>query len=143
MESNYNPKKMIVSAAGKVNHDDFVEQISKTCSNLPKGTSYNRIAANYLGGEYREEKDLEQIHFIASFEGTDLHHEDYYSLLVYNSLLGEGMSSKLFQEIRRREVWCILFPHLLFHFLILAYLEFTLAQVKNKLKNLFLSCAMN
>ena len=102
MESNYNPKKMIVSAAGKVNHDDFVERISKTCSNLPKGTSDNRIAANYLGGEYREEKDLEQIHFIASFEGTDLHHEDYYSLLVYNSLLGEGMSSKLFQEIREK-----------------------------------------
>jgi hypothetical protein len=93
MESNYNPKKMIVSAAGKVNHDDFVERISKTCFNLPKGTSDNRIAANYIGGEYREEKDLEQIHFIASFEGTDLHHEDYYSLLVYNSLLGEGMSS--------------------------------------------------
>jgi predicted Zn-dependent peptidase len=35
-------------------------------------------------------------------KGIDLHHEDYYSLLVYSSLLGEGMSSKLFQEIREK-----------------------------------------
>ena len=102
MVSNYNPKKMIVSAAGKVAHDKFVEQISKTCSNLPKGTTDNRVVANYKGGEYREEKDLEQIHLITCFKGINIHHEDYYSLLVYNTLLGEGMSSKLFQEIREK-----------------------------------------
>ena len=102
MVSNYNPKKMIVSAAGKVDHDKFVEQISKACSNLPKGTKDNRVVANYKGGEYREEKDLEQIHLITCFKGINIHHEDYYSLLVYNSLLGEGMSSKLFQEIREK-----------------------------------------
>jgi len=45
---------------------------------------------------------LEQIHLITCFKGTDLHHEDYYSFLVYSSLLGEGMSSKLFQEIREK-----------------------------------------
>ncbi len=102
MVSNYNPKKMIVSAAGKVDHDKFVEQISKACSNLPKGTKDNRVVANYKGGEYREVKDLEQIHLITCFKGINIHHEDYYSLLVYNSLLGEGMSSKLFQEIREK-----------------------------------------
>ena len=102
MASNYNPKKMIVSAAGKVDHDKFVEQISKACSNLPKGTKDNRVVANYKGGEYREEKELEQIHLITCFKGINIHHEDYYSLLVYNTLLGEGMSSKLFQEIREK-----------------------------------------
>ena len=102
MTSNYNPKKMVVSAAGKIDHDEFVDRISKACLNLPKGTTDNRVVANYIGGEYREEKDLEQIHFIACLKGIDLHHEDYYSLLVYSSLLGEGMSSKLFQEIREK-----------------------------------------
>ncbi|MBI04920.1 MAG: peptidase M16 [Pelagibacteraceae bacterium] len=102
MTSNYNPKKMIVSAAGKINHEEFVDRIIKSCTNLPKGTVENRFKSNYKGGEYREEKDLEQIHLIASFEGTDFYHEDYYSLLVYNSILGEGMSSKLFQEIREK-----------------------------------------
>jgi len=102
MDSNYNPKKMIVSAAGKIDHNEFVDKISKSCINLPKGTTDNRVVASYKGGEYREEKDLEQIHLIACFEGIDFHHEDYYSLLVYNSILGEGMSSKLFQEIREK-----------------------------------------
>ena len=102
MTSNYNPKKMVVSAAGKINHNEFVDRISKACFNLPNGTVDNRVVANYIGGEYREQKDLEQIHLIACFKGIDLHHEDYHSLLVYNSLLGEGMSSKLFQEIREK-----------------------------------------
>ena len=94
---------MVVSAAGKIDHDEFVDRISKACLNLPKGTTDNRIVANYIGGEYREEKDLEQIHLITCFKGIDLHHEDYYSLLVYSSLLGEGMSSKLFQENKRKK----------------------------------------
>ena len=102
MLSNYNPKKMIISAAGKINHKEFVEQISKTCSNLPKGNQNNRLPAQYKGGEYREEKDLEQIHLLLGFEGINYHHDDYYSLLVYSSILGGGMSSRLFQEIREK-----------------------------------------
>jgi len=102
MTSHYNPNKMIVSAAGKINHDEFVEQISKSCVNLPIGTTNNRETSKYFSGEYREEKDLEQIHLLLGFEGIDYHSEDYYSLLVYSSLLGGGMSSRLFQEIREK-----------------------------------------
>ena len=50
--------------------------------------------------EYREEK-LEQIHLLLGFEGIDYHHDDYYSLLVFSSLLGGGIS-RLFQEIREK-----------------------------------------
>ena len=102
MISHYNPKKMIISAAGKVEHEEFVKHISLACSNLPSGTKNNRVAANYIGGEYREEKKLEQIHLLLGFKGIDFHHEDYYSSLVYSSLLGGGMSSRLFQEIREK-----------------------------------------
>ena len=102
MMSHYNPNKMIVSAAGKINHEEFVEQITKACINLPVGTTNNRQLSKYVSGEYREKKDLEQIHLLLGFEGIDYHHEDYYSLLVYSSLLGGGMSSRLFQEIREK-----------------------------------------
>ncbi len=102
MMSHYNPKKMVVSAAGKINHDEFVEQISKLCVSLPQGNTNNREISRYVSGEYREEKDLEQIHLLLGFEGIDYHSEDYYSLLVYSSLLGGGMSSRLFQEIREK-----------------------------------------
>lgn len=102
MMSHYNPKKMVISAAGKVNHDEFVDQIIKKCVNLPNGEKNNRQPSKYAAGEYREEKKLEQIHLLLGFEGIDFHHKDYYSLLVYSSLLGGGMSSRLFQEIREK-----------------------------------------
>ena len=102
MMNHYNPKKMIISAAGKINHDEFVESIKKTCTNLPLGLTNSRVKANYQSGEYREDKKLEQIHLLLGFEGVDYHHKDFYSLLVYSSLLGGGMSSRLFQEIREK-----------------------------------------
>ena len=102
MMNHYNPKKMIISAAGKINHDKFVESISKACTNLPSGLVNSRDKADYKSGEYREDKKLEQIHLLLGFEGVDYHHDDYYSLLVYSSLLGGGMSSRLFQEIREK-----------------------------------------
>ena len=102
MMNHYNPKKMVISAAGKINHDEFVEMIKKSCTKLPVGNANNREKANYISGEYREEKKLEQIHLLLGFEGIDYHHDDYYSLLVFSSLLGGGMSSSLFQEIREK-----------------------------------------
>ena len=102
MMSNYNPTKMVVSAAGKIDHNEFVQLIQKSCTNLPKGLINNREKSLYVSGEYREKKDLEQIHLLLGFKGLDYHDDDYYSLLVYSSLLGGGMSSRLFQEIREK-----------------------------------------
>ena len=102
MVSHYNPNKMVISVAGKIDHNKFVDQITKTCINLPMGDVNDRLTSKYISGEYREEKNLEQIHLLLGFEGIDYHHEDYYSLLVYSSLLGGGMSSRLFQEIREK-----------------------------------------
>ena len=102
MINHYHPKKMIVSASGKIDHDKFVEDIKSSFTNLPLGTNNNRIKSNYKSGEYREQKKLEQIHLLLGFEGIDYHHEDYYSLMIYSSLLGGGMSSRLFQEIREK-----------------------------------------
>ena len=102
MADNYNPKKMIISAAGKINHDQFVEMIKNSCTNLPIGKSNKREKVNFLSGEYREEKKLEQIHLLLGFEGIDLYHDDYFSLDIFASLLGGGMSSRLFQEIREK-----------------------------------------
>ena len=102
MESHYNPKKMVISAAGKIDHNKFVELIKKSCNNLPNGNTNNRVKAKYNSGEYREQKKLEQIHLLVGFEGIDYHHEDYYSLMIFSSLLGGGMSSRLFQEIREK-----------------------------------------
>ena len=102
MQSNYHPSKMVVSAAGKINHDEFVDQIANSMQNLPKGNLEQRIKAEYKGGEYREDKDLEQIHLILGFEGLNYHDDDYDALRVYSAIMGAGGSSRLFQEIREK-----------------------------------------
>ncbi len=102
MQSNYHPTKMVVSAAGKINHDEFVEQISNSMTNLPKGKINERIKAIYKGGEYREDKELEQIHLVLGFKGLDYYDADYYALNIYSAIMGAGMSSRLFQEIREK-----------------------------------------
>ena len=102
MENHYHPKKMVVSAAGKINHDEFVEQITNSMNNLPQGKIDNRIKATYKGGEYREEKDLEQVHLMLGFEGLNCHDDDYDALRVYSAIMGKGGSSRLFQEIREK-----------------------------------------
>ena len=102
MNEHYNPKKMVISAAGKVDHDSFVEQLKAKLNNLPNGKSDLPEKANFKSGEYREDKKLEQIHLMLGFEGIDYYHDDYYSLEIYDSLIGGGMSSRLFQEIREK-----------------------------------------
>ncbi len=102
MEHNYHPNKMIVSAAGNINHDELVEKISKSMINLPKGNLVERKKASYKGGEYREEKELEQIHLTLGFEGLDFYDENFYALKIYTAIMGAGMSSRLFQEIREK-----------------------------------------
>ena len=87
MQSNYHPTKMVVSAAGKINHDEFVEQISNSMTNLPKGKISDRIKATYKGGEYREDKKLEQIHVILGFEGLDFFDDDIYALKIYSAIM--------------------------------------------------------
>ena len=102
MNHHYNPKKMVVSAAGKINHEQFVDQIAESMVNLPSGKENNRVKASYVGGEYREDKDLEQIHLVLGFEGLNYHDDDFYALQVYATIMGAGGSSRLFQEIREK-----------------------------------------
>ncbi|PPR45069.1 MAG: putative zinc protease [Alphaproteobacteria bacterium MarineAlpha5_Bin11] len=102
MENYYHPKKMVVSAAGKINHDDFVDQIANSMLKLPNGKKNNRVKASYAGGEYREEKELEQVHLVMGFKGLDYYDKDRDALRVYSALMGAGGSSRLFQEIREK-----------------------------------------
>ena len=102
MHNYYHPEKMVFTAAGKIDHDDFVNMIKRSIQKLPQGKLKKRSKASYKGGEYREEKKLEQIHLALGFEGLNLHDENYETLQVYASLMGSGMSSRLFQEIREK-----------------------------------------
>ena len=58
--------------------------------------------ARYRGGDLREEKDLEQVHLVLGFPGVSYADDDYYVASTLSTVLGGGMSSRLFQEIREK-----------------------------------------
>jgi predicted Zn-dependent peptidase len=97
---HYGPDDMVVAAAGRIDHAWFCEAVSNAFDALPSGGGPAPEPAVYRGGDRRETRDLEQVHLILGLEGVGYHDPDYYGSLVLSTLLGGGMSSRLFQEVR-------------------------------------------
>jgi predicted Zn-dependent peptidase len=102
MRSQYAPPSMIVAAAGRVEHDRFVDMATKAFGDLPDPCQRETEDATYKGGDFRETRDLEQVHVLMGLEGIPYGDEDFHAASVYCTLLGGGMSSRLFQEIREK-----------------------------------------
>ena len=60
------------------------------------------MPADYNGGEFREARDLDQVHIVLGFPCVGYGEPDYYPTMLLSTLLGGGMSSRLFQEIREK-----------------------------------------
>lgn len=99
---HYGASGMILAAAGNVDHDAFVEQVRQGFASLPAAGDTSYEAARYVGGEYRDDQELEQVHLVLGFPGVSFSDPDYYASMVLATLLGGGMSSRLFQEIREQ-----------------------------------------
>ena len=102
MKNFYRPDKMVFSVSGNFEENHILDLIDKHFLNLPQGTEDHSPKANYQGGEFRQDKDLEQVNIILGFEGVDFYSDLYYPTAVYSTVLGSGMSSRLFQEIREK-----------------------------------------
>lgn len=102
MGTHYKPPRMVISAAGNVDHDAFVALVSEYF-NLPKETAGpDFIKATYTGGDRRTQRDLEQLHLLMGLPAVSMHTPEYYTLQLYSNILGGGMSSRLFQEVREK-----------------------------------------
>jgi predicted Zn-dependent peptidase len=102
MGTHYTPPRMIFAAAGKLDHDVIVAMVEAQFSRVEAGIVEQPEAALYRGGDIRETRDLEQVHFVLGFESVGFHDPDYYAIAVAASTLAGGMSSRLFQEIREK-----------------------------------------
>jgi predicted Zn-dependent peptidase len=100
--SHYGSRNMVAVAAGRIEHDRFVADIDAAFSGLAASTRATDGAAQYRGGDYHESRELEQVHVVLGFPSVDQRHPDYYAHAVYATLLGGGMSSRLFQEVREK-----------------------------------------
>ncbi len=107
MGENYAPENMVLAAAGAVDHDAIVAQAIEIFGGLSRRSSViPYLPARFTGGEKRELKKLEQVHFTLGFEGPDYLSDDIYTAQIYSSALGGGISSRLFQEIRENRGLC-------------------------------------
>ncbi len=99
----YTPGRLVISAAGNVNHGDLLRQVERMFDHLPEDTEQTAEPARYgNGGDHRTEKALEQSHIVLGFEGISRHDDAYYTAAALSTILGGGMSSRLFQEIREK-----------------------------------------
>ncbi|MES2845100.1 MAG: pitrilysin family protein [Pseudomonadota bacterium] len=106
VKEHYGPDQMILAAAGGVDHDSIVEQATALFGHLKRVGDWTIQPARFSGGERREVKDLEQVHFALAFEGPGYRSEDVYAAQVYATAMGGGMSSRLFQKIREERGLC-------------------------------------
>jgi predicted Zn-dependent peptidase len=102
MRRHYGPSRMVVAAAGAVDHDQLVELTKKHFADLPTIDQHAAEPARYTGGEFREERDLDQVHLLLGFPGPAYGDPMHYPTMLLSTILGGGMSSRLFQEIRER-----------------------------------------
>jgi len=97
---HYVAPAMVVSAAGHVDHDRLVALVEQAFGGLAAMLAPPPAAARYVGGEHREDRDLEQVHLVLGFPGVSFTDPDFDALGALSMILGGGMSSRLFQEIR-------------------------------------------
>jgi predicted Zn-dependent peptidase len=102
LRDHYGAARMVLSAAGNLDHDRIVDLADRLFSAMPAERAVTTEPARYVGGERREARDLEQLHLVLGFPGLPLGDPDYYAASVLSTAFGGGMSSRLFQEVREK-----------------------------------------
>lgn len=107
MNEQYSADRMVVTAAGGVDHDEFVREVEKRLGDFrATNTAPAPTMAHYVGGDFREDRDLMDAQFLLGFEGKAYHVRDFYASQLLSMVLGGGMSSRLFQEVREKRGLC-------------------------------------
>jgi predicted Zn-dependent peptidase len=98
----YSADRMVVAAAGAVNHEQVVREAEARLARFGKGKARKRGKAAYIGGERRVNRRLEQAHVVLGLSAPSHNDKDFYPAQVFVNIMGGGMSSRLFQEVREK-----------------------------------------
>jgi len=102
-KSIYTPQNMLLSAVGKVEHEALVELAQKTFSSHPgnKPMEFMVDKPRFHGQTFvKRNKSLKQLYVVIGFKGMATASPLRFLYLIMNDILGAGMSSRLFQEVR-------------------------------------------
>ncbi len=106
LSRNYRAPGMVVAAAGAIEHDAIIAEVAKRFASFTGPGAPAPEPAYFRGGTRVETRDLEQVHIAMALQGVPVRDEQLYSLQVFTSVLGGGMSSRLFQEVREKRGLC-------------------------------------
>jgi len=93
---------MVFSAAGDLEHDAFVDAVSKKFVGLPSGEAAHEMQAPLASARIilQNKKSLEQVQLCMGVPAPKITDDNRFATLILNTVLGSGMSSRLFQTIR-------------------------------------------
>jgi predicted Zn-dependent peptidase len=102
---HFAPNNIIISAAGNLNHHEFVRLIKQHFAGLARVPNGFRLPAPSVTPRIvtRNKKSLEQVQLCVGVPSHPISHEKRYVSYVLNTMLGGGMSSRLFQKIREEQ----------------------------------------
>jgi len=103
--SVYAPSNLLITAAGHLTHEGVVKLVSEQFESLPPNDPppADQVPATHARIALRNKKSLEQVHLCLGVPSYPLPHEERFACYLLNTVLGGGMSSRLFQNIRERQ----------------------------------------
>lgn len=102
INSNYAAENMVVCAVGCISHQKFVDMVKARMSDFRAKTNFTTDKQEYVGGFFIERRPIEQSNVVLGFKAFPYKCPEYYDMAILSTILGGGMSSRLFQEIREK-----------------------------------------
>jgi predicted Zn-dependent peptidase len=109
IERNYNGCTTVIAVAGRCRHDEVVSRFESTMADLPVGSplEFDRWNGTKLQNRMAVAKEgTEQTHLALGYHAIDRNDDRRYALKLLSVILGENMSSRLFQQLRERNAYC-------------------------------------
>ena len=102
MQTHYRAPNLVLVAAGAVDHDQVLALAGEKFAGLASERGNGPAWAKFESSERRVSRELDQAHLAFALPGVAYDDPDFYAVQVYSTLLGGGMSSRLFQEVREK-----------------------------------------
>jgi predicted Zn-dependent peptidase len=101
----YAPNHLVITAAGNLEHARLVDLVESEFGGAARSSGRLKPAPpeTHASVQQRDKKELEQVHIVLGVPSYPLAHERRYAASLLNVILGGGMSSRLFQNIRERQ----------------------------------------
>jgi len=103
IEDYYSPREIVISVAGNFEHARLIELLERAFGKLSRtGISKQDVSPSYNRAVTVRKKQLEQVQVCLGCKGLHYTHEDRFVVMALNTILGNSMSSRLFQEVREQ-----------------------------------------